>query len=71
MTELPSPLARERQSVEDTSPPSAQPPVDAGNTAATHAEADVQRIAFRQCVTSMHRAMLTAPLGWALAAWLC
>jgi diguanylate cyclase (GGDEF)-like protein len=67
MTKLTSPLARESQPVEATSTPSASP--DAGLPGP--AEIDVQRIAFRRCVASMQRAMLTAPLGWALAAWLC
>lgn len=34
-------------------------------------EAEVQRIAFGQCVAAMRRTLLTTPLGWGLAAWLC
>ncbi|MFG6414397.1 GGDEF domain-containing protein [Roseateles sp. DC23W] len=34
-------------------------------------DADVQRIAFAQCVAVQQRTLLTAPLGWALVAWLC
>ncbi|MFT7776256.1 diguanylate cyclase [Roseateles sp.] len=71
MTELHSSLARERQSVEAAPPLSAPPTGRAEDAAGPPAEIDVRRIAFRQCVTSMHRAMLTTPLGWALAAWLC
>ncbi len=71
MTELHSSLARERQSVEAALPPPTLPPSGAEIPTVTPAEIDVQRIAFRQCVTSMRRAILTAPLGWALAAWLC
>jgi hypothetical protein len=71
MTELPSALARERQPVEAAPPLPPPPSAAAGSAATAPAEIDVQRIAFRQCVTSMHRAMMTTPLGWALAAWLC
>lgn len=71
MTELHSSLARERQSVEAPPPLFAPPHLGAGDPMVTPAEIDVQRIAFKRCVTSMQRAMLTAPLGWALAAWLC
>ena len=71
MTELPSALARERQPVEAAPLLPALPSAAAGSAAIAPAEIDVQRIAFRQCVTSMHRAMMTTPLGWALAAWLC
>lgn len=69
MIDLHSSPAREGQSVEAGPPLPVPPPIGVPEVAP--AEIDVQRIAFRQCVTSMYRAMLTAPLGWALASWLC
>jgi diguanylate cyclase (GGDEF)-like protein len=69
MTELHSPRARERQSVEAAEIPVVAAPA-AGPTH-TPAHVDVQRIAFVECVDAMYRTMLTAPLGWMLVVWLC
>ena len=64
MTEPTSVPLRPRTFEPATPAPELQP-------ATAPAEADVQRIAFAQCVTSMRRTLLTTPLGWGLATWLC
>lgn len=69
MSELLSPPARERQSTEAAA--ALLVPSPAIGPAVEPAEIEVQRLAFQECIDSMRRTMLTAPLGWMLVAWLC